>query len=477
MPSEPKSTAPSFAPRRQFSAAVLVWSLAAAMTIVVTVLATWPAAADGTTSSSPSMRPRDPGPRGGHPGAGGPLPGLGETEIAFFNAALAQFVTIDSVTGSVPGESGSGLGPRFNANVCSACHVFPAVGGSSPRDNPLVALATLHGARNVLPSFITPDGPVREARFLRKRDGSPDGQVHTLFTITGRSDAPGCVLQQPDFAREVAQGNVALRIPTAVFGLGLVENVPEAGLIAADAGHTAAKAAFGILGHFNRSANDGTITRFGWKAQVKSLLEFSGEAYNVEQGVSNELFPNEREGDPGCKLTNHPEDATFFENTINSGSEASDLSSAAVNFAGFMRLSAPPAPAPFTRSALRGRQVFRAVGCEACHFETHTTTTSIYSNQSEVTFHPYSDFEVHSMGDALADGITQGGAGGDQFRTAPLWGVGQRLFFLHDGRTTDLLAAVLAHKGRGSEANRVIARFKAMPFSFVQDLLNFLRAL
>jgi CxxC motif-containing protein (DUF1111 family) len=419
----------------------------------------------------------DPGPRGGPPGAGGPLPGLGDAEIAFFNAALAQFVTIDSVTGGIAGESGSGLGPRYNGNVCSACHAFPAVGGSSPPVNPQPALATLDGARNTLPAFVSGDGPVREARFKLRPDGSRDGQVHPLFVISGRTDAGSCDIQQPDFATEMAAGNVALRIPTGLFGLGLVENTADRTLIDDDAAHAREKAAFGIAGHFNHNPNDGSISRFGWKAQDKSLLIFSGEAYNVEQGVTNELFPSELAGNPNCQLTNQPEDATFFTNSINSGSEASDLSSAAVNFAGFMRLSAPPAPAPPTPSATHGHDLFVSTGCESCHFETHVTGPSIYTAQSNVTYHPFSDFELHRMGAGLADGVAEGDAGGQEFRTAPLWGIGQRLFFLHDGRTRDLKAAINAHASPGSEANAVIARFQALAASDKQDLLNFLRSL
>jgi CxxC motif-containing protein (DUF1111 family) len=419
----------------------------------------------------------DPGPRGGPAGAGGTLPGLGAAELKFFKSALAQFTLIDSVTGGIDGEAGSGLGPRFNGNVCSACHAQPAVGGSSPKTNPQVAFATLDGATNKVPSFITLHGPVREARFVHNADGSPDGSVHNLFTITGRSDAKGCNIQQPDFADQLRKGNVALRIPSGLFGLGLVENVRDADLVAANTAHAKSKAALGITGHFNRSANDGTITRFGWKAQNKSLLIFSGEAYQVEQGVTNELFPDEREDNPHCRFTNQAEDATFFTNGINSGSPASDLSSAAVNFAGFMRFLAPPAPAAPTASATRGHQTFVQVGCESCHFETLKTTASIYTGQSDVTFHPFSDFQVHAMGSGLADGITQGNAVGTQFRTAPLWGVGQRLFFLHDGRTADLLAAIKAHQSQGSEANAVIGKFNALTPAQTQDLLNFLRSL
>jgi CxxC motif-containing protein (DUF1111 family) len=435
-------------------------------------------AATWAMADSPIIRVADPGPRAGPPGAGGALPGLGAAEKAFFSAAQAQFNTVDSVTGSVQGESGSGLGPRFNGNFCAGCHAFPAAGGSSPKTNPQIRLATLDGAKNLTPEFIYATGPVREARFIRNADGSPDGSVHDLFTISGRVDAPGCHVAQPDFAGQLAAHNVSVRIPAGLFGLGLVENTPDDTLVADDQAHAAIKNALGITGHFNRSSNDGTITRFGWKAQNKSLLVFSGEAYNVEQGVTNELFPNERETHPGCQFTAQAEDATFFANTIHSGSIASDLSSAAVNFAGFMRLLAPPAPATLiTPSVARGRQLFVDVGCEACHSASHQTTASIYTGQSFVTYHPYSDFEVHHMGSGLADGITQGSANGSEFRTAPLWGVGQRLFFLHDGRTSDLIAAIEAHLSPGSEASTVVVRYNSLRPLQKQDILDFLRSL
>jgi len=114
----------------------------------------------------------DPGPRGGAPGAGGPLAGVGAGNKQLFAAARSRFQEIASVSGKMPGEAGVGLGPRFNLNGCAGCHAFPAVGGSSPAVNPQVAIATLDGAKNAVPSFIAMTGPVREARFVRNPDGT-----------------------------------------------------------------------------------------------------------------------------------------------------------------------------------------------------------------------------------------------------------------------------------------------------------------
>src|SRR5205823_12221993 len=131
---------------------------------------------------------KDPGVRGGAAGAGGELPGLTTNQAAFFDAGRDDFADAETLA--------DGLGPRFNLDSCAGCHTQPAVGGTSPFMNPQVAVATAFGAMNVVPSFITPDGPVREARFKRKANGSPDGGVHALFVISGRhdgsADASGC---------------------------------------------------------------------------------------------------------------------------------------------------------------------------------------------------------------------------------------------------------------------------------------------
>jgi CxxC motif-containing protein (DUF1111 family) len=488
---------------------------------------------NNNSSSASSRAPTDPGVRGGDPGAGGALPGLNDVERQYFDVAKDVFQEVDAAA--------DGLGPTFNLDSCSGCHSQPTIGGTSPATNPQVAVATLMGAKNVVPSFITANGPIREARFVRNRDGSPDGGVHGLFVITGRSDAPGCNIAQPNFAAELARNNVVFRIPTPVFGLGLVENISDGALEASLAANAQQKRALGISGRFNRNGNDGTIARFGWKAQNKSLLLFSGEAYNVEMGITNELFQNERNSDPACQFKVTPNDSTplVSENTASpSASFQNDIDL----FAAFMRFSAPPTPASATAtpvaqatgasnvtagqttgtatgastassatstmvasatadvssvlataagastaqpsssaasgaSVTRGNQVFSNVGCQACHTKTFTTEKSPLTGQSNVTIQPFSDFAVHEMGTGLADGVSQGTANGNEFRTAPLWGVGQRIFFLHDGRTKDLHEAIQQHASRGSEANAVINNYNLLSRDDKQSLINYLRSL
>ena len=198
----------------------------------------------------------------------------------------------------------------MNLDSCSGCHLQPEVGGTSPFVNPQVAFANKMNATNTVPSFITANGPVREARFVRNPDGTPDGGVHALFTITGRDDAPGCVLGQPAFEQELANRNVIFRIPTPTYGAGLIEEIPDSAIVANRVANASTKRLFGISGRVNRNGNDGTLTRFGWKAQNKSLLLFSGEAYNVEMGITNELFQTERDETPTCQFTTGPNTVT-----------------------------------------------------------------------------------------------------------------------------------------------------------------------
>ena len=442
-----------------------------------TVAAGWAAASCLLTVAAVSLTAqqpaKDPGVRGGSAGAGGTIYGLTSDEKVLFEFLTSEFVQAHSITGNLPNESGNGLGPGYNANGCGACHSFPAFGGSSPLLNPQIAQATLDGATNRIPSFLSLSGPVREARFVRNPDGTPDGGVHDLFTIQGRVDAPGCRLAQPDFATELSKNNVIFRIPTAMFGAGLIENIPDSAILSFKSADVGTKAALGISGHENRNANDGTITRFGWKAQNKSLLMFSGEAYNVEMGVTNDLFTNERNMAPGCNFNTQPEDHLLYANDVADGGGTSGMQ----HFATFGRLLAPPTPAPTTASTQRGLTNFNAIGCVRCHKQAYQTDMSDLAALSQQYANLYSDLLVHHMGTNLADGITQGLAGPDEFRTAPLWGLGQRYYFLHDGRTSDLIQAILAHQSPGSEANKVVANYLALTEAQKQDLLNFLRSL
>jgi CxxC motif-containing protein (DUF1111 family) len=431
------------------------------------------------TISSQSQSAHDPGVRGGDAGAGAPLPGLTAGQNEYFVAGKAEFAEAEDVA--------DGLGPRMNLDSCGGCHSQPAVGGTSPAVNPQVAFATL--GRDTVPSFLSPNGPVREARFVKNADGSPDGGVHALFTISGRAGGQGCSLKQDDFETQVANHNVIFRIPTPAFGTGLIEQIPDAAILANVSANAGVKGSLGIrgranfqvigrtvTGQSNNNGNDGTIARFGWKAQNKSLLIFSGEAYNVEMGITNELFMTEREEASKCQYAATP-------NSIGdlNASDPTAAMSSIEKFAVFMRFLAPPAPSTTTpggaASIANGKSLFSSTGCVYCHTASYTTGTSQVAALSNKPVNLFSDLLVHDMGDGLADGISQGQANGREFRSAPLWGLGQRLFFLHDGRTSDLVTAIRAHSSNGSEADTTIDNYNNLLDQQKQDLLNFLRSL
>jgi CxxC motif-containing protein (DUF1111 family) len=431
----------------------------------------------------------DPGVRGGAPGAGQPFASVAgnKNDNAFFQTGLAQFNETQTIKGN-----NVGLGPRFNSNGCGSCHAQPAVGGTGAAVNPQFTFVSTGVAPNdTTPFFITANGPTREARFpfFFNADGTanlnaPNGGVEDLFTVTGQPDAGACSLRQPSFDAARAANNIIFRIPTPVFGAGLMANIDDSTLLnnqAANAGN-----AFGVAGTFNHNGNDGTISRFGWKAQNKSLMIFAGEAYNVEMGISNELFTQDRplpgedqhgRGLPANCLNlagvGYPEDVTHSD-----GTDASTVTSDVGLFNVFMQFLDQPTPAPDTPSIANGRALFSSIGCAVCHTASLTTQPSrLTAGLGNATANLFSDLEIHHMGTNLADNVGQGGAGGDQFRTAPLWGVGQRIFLLHDGRTTNLIAAINAHDSSGSEADIATDNFQNLTPSKQQDVLNFLRSL
>lgn len=230
---------------------------------------------------------------------------------------------------------------------------------------------------------------------------------------------------------------------------------------------------------------------------------FAGEAYNVEMGITNEVFPTATEEDDNCQGPNKPEpnDVTrmaltdtgnqWFRNSLH-------ILPDWMQFQVMMRFTDGPVPDPNpSLSATHGKDVFVNTGCGLC--DTPRMQTAPVMNTAVLQDRPvklYSDLMVHHMGATLADNIIQGGAGPDEFRTTPLWGVGQRIFFLHDGRTSDLMTAILDHySAQGSdggdnpskdsqsptyppsEANGVIQRFNRLSETDKQAILDFLRSL
>ena len=378
-----------------------------------------------TPPPGPPPPPRPPAPGQ----TGGPLAGLTSAELAAFRAGLDTFRQAETVD--------SGLGPIFNDVSCIACHRAPVIGGMSLRT---------------------------VTRFGLTTDGHFD-------PLTARG---GSLLQQraidPAFREVVPReaNTVARRLTTPVFGAGLIEAIPDATLLAA----AAAPKPDGVGGRVSL-VNDVTtgvqrVGRFGWKAQVATLLAFTADAYVNEMGITNRFFPEENAPNGNTALLERADQIQDPEDTPDASGK-SDVDRAAA----FMRLLAAPTRGPVTADANAGERVFTALNCTTCHTPALTTGPSTIAALSRKTVPLYSDLLLHDMG-ALGDGIAQGTAGPRDLRTAPLWGLGARPAYLHDGRTDSLDAAITAHDG---EATAARARYTQLDATRRRQLLAFLRSL
>ena len=361
---------------------------------------------------------------------GDPLPGLGPDDQARFTAGKAEFEADET-----PEE---GLGPVFNDTSCARCHLAPATGGGSA---------------------------VLETRFGALVDGRFDPLAAlggSLLQAKGIGVAGAC-----EYVAEVvppAATVVSLRRSVPLFGLGLVDAVPERTF--QDVARYQASRWPGQAGRVGRVPDLArgrlAVGRFGWKAQVPTLHQFAGDAYLNEMGVTNPEFPDESCPNGDCALL-----------ACNPLPTLNDDGAGVTAFADFMTLLAPPPRRRLDAQALAGRQLFEATGCARCHWATLRTGPSAVPSLDGVTFHPYSDFLLHEMG-SLGDGVELGAAHGGEFRTAPLWGVSRSTRFLHDGRAATLAEAILAHDG---QARRARERYAALSAGDQQALLAFLDAL
>jgi len=339
------------------------------------------------------------------PAAGEPLAGLTAAQRAAFDDGFEDFTEVETVE--------DGLGPVFNERSCAACHTTPALGGGSTRTVTRFSRTT-GGVFDALASL---GGSLMQDHAI----GPADGSSHTF--------APEVV---PPSATIVVK-----RRSTPLFGLGLVDATPDADFIAMAAMQFAR--GNGVAGRVNlvdnARAGMKTVGKFGWKAQVPSLLQFSGDAYLNELGITSADFPNE-----SCPQGNCAELA------FNPAPGINDDGSGVAALNDFMSMLAP-APRAQNRDASDGEAVFERIGCNACHVATLRTGPSPIAALDRKTYHPYSDFLLHDMG-SLGDGIVMGNSTGSEMRTAPLWGLRYVTTYLHDGRATTLEQAIQAHDGQ-----------------------------
>lgn len=363
------------------------------------------------------------------PKMGAPLSGLTAAQQASFDAGRDDF-------GHTLQES-EGLGPIFNQNSCASCH-----------NNPFGGTGTITVTRFGL--------------------WDPKGVGWDPLAALGGSLLQANAIAPPALEVVPPQANTtALRVTTSTLGLGLLEAIPDADLLFyvnnPPSPNVSGRAH--MVTPLETPAGPTRVGRFGWKAQVATVLSFSGDAALNEMGFTNRLVPTENapNGNQALlalyDLIPDPEDGPdgqglHFIDRITS----------------FQRLLAPPPQTP--RSGMTGEQLFTTVGCTDCHVATYTTSNdpSLESVLRNKQVRPYSDFLLHDMG-VNADFIGQGGADLQELRTPPLWGVRVRDPMWHDGRVSGgtlesrMLGAggvIDQHAGFGSESLASANAFQAL---------------
>jgi CxxC motif-containing protein (DUF1111 family) len=365
------------------------------------------------------------------PGFGEPLADLPASLLAAFEEGRQRFAMEETPA--------TGLGPVFNGRSCLTCHRVPLPGGSGGSGEAFVIRFGLQAPGQPFNPLLNVGGPSLQRRSVAE-------------------DLESCQLAGEMLPHEA--NAVGRRQPAPLFGLGLIQAIPESA-IAARADPDDADGD-GIAGRPNVS--NGVIGRFGWKAAVATVADAVGLSLIGELGITNFLYPNELspQGVPhasGCKITADIEDF-----------DASRLAGITA-FLSFM--SAPPRGS-ITEAVVRGETLFAQTGCSSCHTPVMKTGPNALPGLNHVDVPLYSDLLTHDMGGALDDRIAEGAAGGERWRTAPLWGLRARQFYLHDGRTSDLTTAIALHGGEARPSRDLFANLSAAQRA---DLLAFLRSL
>jgi CxxC motif-containing protein (DUF1111 family) len=363
------------------------------------------------------------------PDFGQPLAGLTADQLARFSDGQDEFVSVETVE--------EGVGPVFNDVSCASCHSVAAIGGGS------AILETRFGTTG-------PDGLFDP---LSQLGGS-------LIQKQGIGAAADC-----EYLAEIVPPEatiVANRRTTPLFGLGLVDAVPDATFWAIAQEEACDPDGIGgvVSVVTNISTGQNAVGKFGWKGQNPTLFQFAGDAYLNEMGITNPQFPNESCPQGDCAAL-----------SCNPAPQLNDEGPGVQAFADFMAFLAPPPRGPVNAQALAGELVFRGVGCAGCHRTVMRTGPNPVAALNKVVFHPFSDFLLHDMG-ALGDGITQNLATGRLMRTAPLWGARKLATFLHDGRAATFDAAILAHDGQAKKARDRYANLPAYKKTWLTAFLN-----
>lgn len=374
------------------------------------------------------MRPHNPPPPPGTARWGEPLKGLTADQLAAFAAGREEFENVETVA--------SGLGPIFNEVSCVACHSARGTGGASA---------------------------VTVTRFGRIENGVFDPLTELGGSLL-QAHAIDPSLQEviPDVANVVA-----LRQTTPLFGLGLIEAIPDAA-IRKLATRTVGDGIHGRAAMIiDAATGELRVGRFGWKNQNATLLTFAADAYLNEMGITNRVFPveNAPNGDQvKMALLDTVQDP---EDTTDAATGKADID---IN-ADFVRLLAPPPVVPFTRAARAGQALFQRINCTGCHVAVILTGPSPIAALNKKPVHLWSDLLLHDMGE-LGDGVAQADAGMTEFRTAPLWGLRGSGPYLHDGRAATIDEAITGHAGEAAASRDRYLKLTPAQKQQVVEFLN-----
>ncbi len=385
---------------------------------------------------------------------GGPLAGLTSGQLTHFMTGMTQF--------DFPWDPVHGLGPVYTNTNCNNCHAQPVFGGYNS------------GLRTTFFGKTNSDGSFNP---LTNKGGI------VLQPLSVSKFIPGCALPGETTANTGAT-IIAQRVPPPLFGDGLIDGVDDSTILA-----NSGPKGLGIDGVANMVTDYNGVTRvghFGRKGQFASLLQVTGEAFLHDIGITNPVATTEDCPQGKCTVPK-----ICFKKSTTQLNDTNGIET--IQIFDFIVYLAPNVPGIGNAN---GQTQFNNVGCSLCHttsyqtdpavkiptdFAGHTNGPIVALSNQPVNL--YSDLLLHHMGPLLADGIPLGQAAGDQWRTAPLWGLSFRTVYLHDGRDNSLMQAIEDHfslangKYPASEANQVITNFNNLSPSDQADLLTFLNSL
>lgn len=381
---------------------------------------------------------------------------------------------------TAPAPINPGLGPIYNNVSCTACHVGDGRGTvpSNPEDVSSLLFRTSlpgenkHGGPIPVPGFglqLQNQGVLETQRevlinisYQQKTDYFADGTAYTLrvptYSVTeSYTNFPSNAMLSP-------------RVAPPVFGLGLLEAIAKEDILAsADPNDTNKDGVSGKANYvWNIKKQKMTLGRFGWKANVPTILQQVAAAYHGDMGITSSLFPKE---------------SSYSQPQYDALKDDHELSDSLLHSVAFyIRTLAVPARRNVTATEVQyGKEIFTAVGCAKCHTPTMRTAVDVsFPAISNQVIHPYTDLLLHDMGEGLADHRPDFKANGREWRTPPLWGIGLTQTvnghhtFLHDGRARSLMEAILWHGGEAAASRNKV---KALSKSDRKALIAFMKSL